>query len=399
MKALIGTFLLLIIGTESAHSQDKLQSVASCREMLGHSPSRVVGKFQFGGDLHLLPENSTYNAMGWNLDMSAKIKANREIDYSFNRSELLLTSPEGGFKVQVGVAVVTIPWIKFDKETQKFDLGAKFIGQYSDGIAKRIKKELNERIAPTTKKAMNDFFQMVETENDPAVMRDGVVKILNSFQNPASNAELPPYIGTAQLDLKPTEHCKTQVGPIFVDVEKDHVMTSRISFKGDKDKHQTTALKFQTNPHCMRLSIVESGDIGGCIKGVSISEKDGLQLWAENDVDLAAATVGLLIHTVNVADGRVPARADCTACSGIGIQDEIDQQVLERLIAYIHDNRQSLLANGFSNELLNAILTDRTSAINFLEFSDYIDLPDFPKQKVQEANRSGINRPDFCLSC
>ena len=323
-------FTVFLLGADLAYSKTQLESLASCREMLGQSPARVKGKFQFADDLHLLPSKSKYDAMGWNLDLTAKIKGNREIEYSFNPNELILKSSNGGFKVQVGVAVVTIPWIIFDKKTQQFDLGAKFIGSYSKGIAKRIKQELNERIAPTTKRAMDDFFQMVQSENDPALMRDGVVKILESFQNPSNSDKLPAYVGTAQLDLKPTENCKTQIGPIYVNVEKDHVMTSRISFEGDDDHYRTTGMKLQTSPHCMRLSIVESGDIGGCVKGVSISERDGFQLYAQNDIDLGAATLGVLIHTVKVADGRIPVEAGCTGCGGVGIQEKIDQAFYRR---------------------------------------------------------------------
>lgn len=393
MKHLLLTFIALL-SVNFAFSIETT-SLASCREMLGGSKGKVSGAFKFAKDLQLLDKNETYKAGGiLKLPLKAKIKADREVKYSFNSESFLLTSP-GGIKIDVGPLVVTVPWVSYDKKTGKFELGTKLIGQNYDSVSDEIATQLEQRIGPTLKAGLNNFFKLITTTDDPEIIKTGIVAILKSFATTDSDDPLPDYIGYGELFLEPGADCRTKLGPLYATIKKDQTIRTKLSFRGTDEVYKTTGVTIFTDQGCFPLSIIESTDIGGCIQGISFSEESGFQLSGINDLDVAASTLKLLINYVDAQKGKVPTNQSCD-CNGVGAQEFLDAAVLEKIKKYVRENFNYLKEYGFSEKVLVAILEDNTSGINYLEFSDYNPLPNFKKE---EDNKSKIISDDFCLSC
>lgn len=109
-----------------------------------------------------------------------------------------------------------------------------------------------------------------------------------------------------------------------------------------------------------------SSFLSGTVRAVSLSDRNGLQIDADNSVDGTIAILGELFELASTDVGQPPTRHDCDCRV---VQSRIEGYVTDEIKSYVRSNRSTLLRAGFTSQFLNAVQNDRVgTAIDHTEF-------------------------------
>jgi hypothetical protein len=361
------TYLLLLILFSSLSLAEDEKQIPDIVDFMRYSAARVNGRLVLHSDLKL---NETTASMVPGKIVTS-VRANREIRFGFNNHAIRINS-KNGIQISVAGMKVDITDLGYDDKTKQFSVKTKVLGIVrSPRLEQKIASILEQRFKTKLHEATK-LLEDVRKQKTVGGAQEVLMSILNIFKEGSGPVStFPDFHGAVTLEAVVPANQTVKVRLAQADLEKNQTIYSTMDFHRTKNKTQIDALRFYA-PSQITFRSLDNNNRRSIksakIRGVALTPQNGLLIDGTNGGDSLLSTAVTLVAVIgNAAQMKPVSEKDCVDISLV--QEMLDKDWKGNLKDYILQNRERLLASGYSPSLLNALIhAPSTAGLNPMEF-------------------------------
>lgn len=358
------SFILLLVSPAHASPPDMI-------DYLSTIPAKVTGRMELASDWKAF-EEKTPLVLGLKKHVVFKVRKNAPIKYEFNESTLLIQSA-GALELSINGIKVNVTAIGYDSKKKDFFVNTKIIhGISSPIIEDRIKKVLKEKFTAKLDRAAAVMTKM-RSKRKLGDAQKLLMTVVDIFKEgaAANTPPIPNITGAVSLTLKIPANQTVIAGESRADFKKGQIVDVSMDFRKIRDKFKVDGIKFYANDgiNFRRPKSKNPKDfVKATIKGISLTRTSGFQVDGTNSGDELMSQVATIFNLLAQAASRNQ-RRDLNCDDDVTLfHTLLDRKLSGSVKEYIRSHRASLLEAGLSSELLYALETDNSNALNYLDF-------------------------------
>lgn len=316
-------------------------------DMLRGTPASVVGNLSLDSQLQLWEDKSGV------IDYGLRVKANRDIGYSFSDRHLSI-STENAVELTVAGVPIKVKSIYYHEQTGKFEVKTDLpLGIGEKALNAHLSKKITELYKPKVQKAFKELKELRAKKNLSDI--NAVIASITSIFA-TGTAPLPTIRGNIDLVFTPQANKTLKLDQWTAQIKKDDYISAGMDFVRKNNHLAVTGLEFRSQKGIRIAGKTNYPEIASINFSSLRADSTGIHFNYDIGAEELIAGFRLVLNVVKAYNGHAgDITKECDPVRLESIRKSIDGNLKRELAEMIRLHRKTLIGNGISPQLLAAL--------------------------------------------
>lgn len=316
-------------------------------DMLRGTPASIVGNISLDSQMQLWEDKSGV------IDYGLRVKANREIGYSFSDKHLSI-STENAVELTVAGVPIKVKSIYYHEQTGKFEVETDLpLGIGEKALNAHLSKKITELYKPKVQKAFRELKELRAKKNLSDI-NSVIASITSIFAT--GKTPIPPIRGTIDLVFTPQENKTLKLDQWTAQIKKDDYISAGMNFVRRNNQLAVTGLEFRSQKGIRIAGKTNHPEIASINFSSLRADSTGIHFNYDIGAEELIAGFRLILNVVKAYNGHPgDITKECDPVRLESIRKSIDGNLKRELAEMIRLHRKTLVGNGISPQLLAAL--------------------------------------------
>lgn len=341
-------FLVLGLSLLISTSTSAASPMGTVVDMLRGTPASVVGNISLDTQMQVWEDKSGI------IDYGLRVKAKRDIGYSFSEKHLSI-STENAVELTVAGVPIKVKSIYYHEQTGKFEVKTDLpLGIGEKALNAHLSKKISELYKPKVQRAFKEL-KALRAKKDLSDINSVIASITSIFAT--GNTPLPTIRGSVDLVFTPQANKTLRLDQWTAQIKKDDYISAGMDFVRKNDRLAVTGLEFRSQKGIRIAGKTKYPEIASVNFSRLRADSTGIHFNYDIGAEEVIAGFRLILNVVKAYNSNHPGdiTKECDPVRLEAIRKSIDGNLKREIAEMIRLHRKTLAGNGISPQLLAAL--------------------------------------------